>query len=370
MLEAPVVKAILEPATSDTLLDVPFNAKLVAVGGAGTEIVMLPAPAPTEAIPAPEMFSRLLNVPAELLVVLPRAVSDTVEKLVTDGVVAEIVRLPAPIPTEMIPAPDTLRRFENVPAELTVVFPSPVIDTEDVCTAGVGAEIVMLPAPAPTLIIPAPEMFNRFEKVPVELTVVFPRIVRETEEVCTLAEIVIVLAAFPIPMPAPADTDIAPLEAFRRDTLFSALLEALKVRVSEPAPDALATEMLLPPTRSILIAVPVTEVPPPLKLCVPAAPPAAPTIVITCSDCDSVMFAPPTKETPPEVMLVDAPAVFPLEICRELNPTGGAVTESVMLPAPAPTLKRPAPEIFSRLLKVPDELTVVFPNAVMEMEEV
>lgn len=45
----------------------------------------------------------------------------------TDGVVAEIVRLCAPPPTLMIPAPDTLRSPENVPDELTVVFPRAVM---------------------------------------------------------------------------------------------------------------------------------------------------------------------------------------------------------------------------------------------------
>src|SRR5689334_19383956 len=74
MLEAPEAKEILGPATSETLLEVPFNAKLVAAAGAGTEMVTLPAPTPTLAMPAPEKFNRLLNVPAFELVVLPSAV--------------------------------------------------------------------------------------------------------------------------------------------------------------------------------------------------------------------------------------------------------------------------------------------------------
>lgn len=56
-------------------------------------------------------------------------------------------------------------------------------------------EIVILPAPAPTLTRPAPEIFKRFEKVPLLLDVVLPSAVRETEEVWTEAEIVIVLPA-------------------------------------------------------------------------------------------------------------------------------------------------------------------------------
>ena len=70
-------------------------------------------------------------------------------------------------------------------------------------------------------------------------------------------------------MPAPADIDKAPLEPFNKDTLFKALLEAFMVSVNEPAPEALASDMLFPPTSATDMAVPVIEVPPPLKLCVP-----------------------------------------------------------------------------------------------------
>ena len=89
------------------------------------------------------------------------------------------------------------------------------------------------------------------------------------------------LPACPVPIPAPADIDKAPDDPFSKETLFSALLDALIVSVREPAPEALAREMLFPPTIARLTAVPVTEVPPPLKDCVPAAPPAAPTRVMT-----------------------------------------------------------------------------------------
>ncbi len=100
-----------------------------AAPAAGAEILIVPFPAPTLIAPIPEKARTLLNVPEEVApVVLPEAERDTVEKLVTDGVVAEIVRLPAPTPTLIIPAPDTLRRFENVPAELEVVFPNAVRD--------------------------------------------------------------------------------------------------------------------------------------------------------------------------------------------------------------------------------------------------
>lgn len=56
----------------------PFNEVTTFVAaGAGTEMVTLPLPTPTDAIPAPEKFRRLVNVPEELEVVLPRAVKET-----------------------------------------------------------------------------------------------------------------------------------------------------------------------------------------------------------------------------------------------------------------------------------------------------
>jgi hypothetical protein len=76
IVEALLEKEIPAPVTNDTLLDDPFSEKLVAAGGAGTETVTLPLPTPTDAIPAPEKFNNPENVPAELDVVLPRAVND------------------------------------------------------------------------------------------------------------------------------------------------------------------------------------------------------------------------------------------------------------------------------------------------------
>ena len=54
-----------------------------------------------------------------------------------------MVTLPAPIPTDAIPAPEKLSRFENVPEELTVVLPNPVREMDDVWTL---AEIVIVDA--------------------------------------------------------------------------------------------------------------------------------------------------------------------------------------------------------------------------------
>jgi len=51
---------------------------------------------------------------------------DPLSEVTTEGVVAEIVRLCAPPPMLMIPAPETFRRPENVPEELMVVLPKAV----------------------------------------------------------------------------------------------------------------------------------------------------------------------------------------------------------------------------------------------------
>jgi hypothetical protein len=71
------------------------------------EIVMEFRLTPTLTPPAPDTFNRLLAVPEELSVVLPRAVIEIVEKFVTLGVVAETVIELRLAPTLTIPAPDT-----------------------------------------------------------------------------------------------------------------------------------------------------------------------------------------------------------------------------------------------------------------------
>ena len=153
------------------------------------EMVALPAPTPTLTIPAPERLRRLENVPAELLVVFPRAVNDCV-KVCTD---AEMVIVDAALP---IPIP--------APAEMLILPLEPFSDVTTFVAAGAGTEMVTLPFPTPTEAIPAPEKFSKPEKVPAELEVVLPSAVRDCENVCTEAEIVIVDPACPVPMPAPA----------------------------------------------------------------------------------------------------------------------------------------------------------------------
>jgi hypothetical protein len=123
------------------------------------------------------------------------------------------------------------------------------------------------PAPTPTEAMPAPEIFKRLENVPDELDVVFPNAVSDIEDVCTDADMVIVLAFWPMPIPAPAE----------RDTLFD-----VPLRVKLP----------------------------------PAA--VAPLIVMTWLLWLRVILLPPTSVIPPEVIFVVAPAVLPEEICNEL----------------------------------------------------
>lgn len=73
-------------------------------------MVILPAPTPILAIPAPEMFSRLENVPADEEVVLPRAVRLMLEVWTT----AEMVMVEALFPMP-IPAPAEIETLEDVP---------------------------------------------------------------------------------------------------------------------------------------------------------------------------------------------------------------------------------------------------------------
>jgi hypothetical protein len=116
----------------------------------------------------------ILDVTPAVLPLVPMTIT-----LCTAALDAEIVMFCAPAPTLTIPAPETFKRFENVPAELDVVFPKAVRETEEVCIAGDGTEIVTLPAPTPTEAIPAPEKLSNVLKEPLELDVVLPSAVRE-----------------------------------------------------------------------------------------------------------------------------------------------------------------------------------------------
>jgi hypothetical protein len=80
----------------------------------------------------------------------------------------------------------------------------------------------------------------------------------------------------------------------------------------------------------------------PLRLKLVAAAVFGPSMVITCPLCDKVMLLPPTKVTPPDVMLVVAPAVLPDEICRELR-TVELLVAAMVIVLPAWPRLTPAP---------------------------
>jgi hypothetical protein len=165
------------------------------------------------------------------------------------------------------------------------------------------------------LIIPIAEITREFEYAPVTLAVdnVFPATLAVTEDVCTLAEMVMVELACPIPIPAPAESDKAPLEPLSDETLLIALDDPLIVRVNDPAADALAREILFPPTNATLIAAPVIDVPPPLKDCVAAPAATGAEIVIVPPDAPTdTAPAPEMLRLFPTVRVVEAaPKVFP-----------------------------------------------------------
>ncbi len=150
-------------------------------------------------------------------------------------------------------------------------------------------------------------MLSKLVCVPEELEVVFPSAVIDTEAVWTDADTVMVELACPIPIPAPAETDNAPLDPFNEETLFVAFDEPLKVRLNEPAPEALARDMLLPPNNATLIAVPVIDVPPPLNDCVPAAAAPGPIIVMELTPVFRVMFAPAARTIVPVEVAAPVP---------------------------------------------------------------
>ena len=95
-----------------------------------------------------------------------------------------------------------------------------------------------------------------------------------------------------------------------------------------------------------------------------------PKIVMACNDCDKVMLLLPTNVTEPELITEVAPAVLPLVPITMALWTEGVVAEIVILPAPAPTLTIPDPEMFRKLENVPEELLVVLPSAVKEIDDV
>ena len=155
----------------------------VPAAAAGAEIEIVPFPTPTLTTPIPEKARTLFIVPDDVApVVFPDADNETVENA-APAAGAEILIVPLPAPTLTAPIPENASTLLNVPDEVApVVLPEADRETVEKFVA-IGAEIVMLCAPTPTLIAPAPEMLMRFVCVPDELTVVFPRALIETDAV-------------------------------------------------------------------------------------------------------------------------------------------------------------------------------------------
>ena len=159
--------------------------------------------------------------------------------MVTDGVVALIVIDPAPTPTLMMPAPEIDRLLLCVPVDETVVLPAALMEMVlKLVTLGVVALIVILPAPTPTDTIPAPDTFSSPENVPADDEVVLPSAVSDWLIVCTLAEMVMVdaLEANPIPAPATSDTELVDPFSVKFDVAAVTAYETVPPVVVMPRP--------------------------------------------------------------------------------------------------------------------------------------
>lgn len=202
-----------------------------------------------------------------------------------------------------------------------------------------GAEIVIVPFDAPTDTAPAPEILNTFENVPDELSVVLPSAVTDTVEVCTDAEIVIVDNACPIPIPAPAEIDIEliePLSALTTEALLPEIINEPMPAPTDmsPAPSIVSALFIVPDDVApvvfpvayrdtvenkfgelleivIVLAFVLSEIPGPatrLTLFVMLfteydPPPADPIIVMVEALLLKLMFAPATRLTEPVLAL-------------------------------------------------------------------
>ena len=219
----PIGAEVTVPAVAPPATEVADTYKIPLAAGAGTEMETLLAEIPTLAMPMPEIASTLFSVPVELLKVLaPDAVREMVLRFVTDGVVAEMVKLPLPAPMLTIPAPDTAITLLAVPLELDTVRPLALREIVlKFVTLGVVAEIVMLPAPTPIETMPAPERLRSVLNTPEDDPVVLPSAVIVTVPPPADTEIVIVLLACPMPMPAPAEMETLEELPFREKLMLT-----------------------------------------------------------------------------------------------------------------------------------------------------
>lgn len=170
-----VASEMLAPATKARLTAVPVT---LAAPTDKVCVPAAPAPADAEMVIAPPEEERLMLEPATSrigpvatvvvpAVVPPAAVEEEIPKFWT-WFDPEMVMVEA-FEAKPILDPATKLRLEDDPFRTKFV--------------AIGDEIVILPAPTPTLTAPAPEIFKSPEKVPAELEVVFPRAVRLCEMV-------------------------------------------------------------------------------------------------------------------------------------------------------------------------------------------
>jgi len=189
------------------------------------------------------------------------------------------------------------------PAEIESAPVDPFKLLTTLAEARVEAEIVREPAPAPTLMIPPPEITRAFENVPVDETVVFPLALILREEVCTLAEMVMVEALAAIPTPAPAWSVTLLLDPFKLKLVAAGIVGPMIWM--EDAPVLIVTfdpESTIVPVEVARLEPWMTFPPPPEG--------DGPTIVIEEAFELRVMFAPATR-------LTDCPEPFRLNCWEE-----------------------------------------------------
>lgn len=201
---------------------------------------------------------------------------------------------------------------------------------------------------------------------------VFPETVTETKDVCTLAEIVIVLAAFPIPIPAPADIEREPLNPFKLVTTLVAAAagtdsvivppEALVLPVKDKIPTALRINEF--PVNAVEDAVlPLRLIP--VKLLVPVYD------IVTVRSPAAVAVAAEIPPAPASAKLTAVPDTLVPLAERVCVPYAGAGTDKVAVPPEAfvlPDIDKMPAALISKELPVNAVVLAVFPEKEMPVK--
>ncbi len=231
IVELELLRLMPGPATNEALTDDPFNVN--------------PAPAPADA----PMIVICGLVEDWLSVMLDPA---TKANAVEDAVFAVPEVAPPAVTAPMDTRADWLLAEMLIvlaPVRMPILAPAVMVmdpvepfraETTEALAAGAGTEIVTVPAPTPTEAIPAPEKLRLFAKVPVLLLVLLAMANIDTLAVCTLAEILMVLAPVARPIPAPAARTIVPVLVAapvpKADTTFALAAGAGTEMVTLPLP--------------------------------------------------------------------------------------------------------------------------------------